>query len=397
MPTDTPTPDNRYDALIVGARVAGAATAMLLARQGLRVLAIDRDGYGSDTFSTHALMRGAVDSLERWGIAPSLRAQVPDIEVTTFHYGDKTVALDNTGEGTKSPLMAPRRTLLDRTLVDAARDAGAHVLHRTRLISLAIDPSGRTTGATIETADGARRAVSAGIVIGADGLNSTVARLLDVPITRRGTAAAPFVTNYVQGLDLPRDTFQWLYGEQIGGGFIPTGDDQFVVFAGCAPERFTSEIRHDTEAGFHRILDELNPEFAEVTRAATPISNHRAWPGRPGQYRKAFGPGWALVGDAGYFKDPWAAHGISDSLRDAELLAEGVITGDLADYERTRDEVSTPLFEALEKISSYDWTLEELPAFHLALGRAMAHEHRDLKRRREAREGISLGELTLVA
>jgi flavin-dependent dehydrogenase len=76
------------------------------------------------------------------------------------------------------------------------------------------------------------------------------------------------------------------------------------------------------------LLDELHPEFAEAIRRSTPIERARSWPGLPGRFRKAFGPGWALVGDAGYFKDPYAAHGISDAFRDAEMLADAVITGD---------------------------------------------------------------------
>lgn len=373
---------DRYDAVIVGARAAGAATTMLLARQGLRVLAVDRDGYGSDTLSTHALMRGAVTQLERWGIAPLLRAQTPDITKTTFHYGDISFDLDTTSEGTSSPLMAPRRTILDRALVDAAREAGAEVRHETKLVAVDTHPSGQVVGIEIEDKAGRRRHVQADVVIGADGLNSAVARHLDVPVTRQGTEASAYVIRYVENLDLQTDSFQWLYRPTIGAGYIPTVDGQFAVFAGMTRERFRTEIREDVEAGYHRVLDEVHAEFGEAMHRSTPAGPLRSWPGRPGQFRKAFGPGWALVGDAGYFKDPYAAHGISDALRDAELVSDAVISGDYAGYEQARNELSAPLFDALEDIASYRWTLDELPAMHLRLGKAMSAEQKVLAARR---------------
>src|SRR5215472_3536247 len=86
--------DEAYDALVVGARCAGAATAMLMARRGMRVLVIDRGAYGTDTISTHALMRGGVLQLHRWGILPRIQATgTPPIETTTFHYPDEAVTI----------------------------------------------------------------------------------------------------------------------------------------------------------------------------------------------------------------------------------------------------------------------------------------------------------------
>lgn len=368
-----------YDVVVVGARAAGASTAMLLARRGLRVLAVDRDGYGSDTLSTHALMRGAVDHLERWGVAAGLRARVPAILTTTFHYGDNAFELDIVGDG-KSPLMAPRRTVLDRALVDAAVEAGAEIRHRTRLVGLDTDPTGRVIGARLADQAGTETSVRAGLVVGADGLRSTVARRVGAPVTRQGTEASAYVMRYFDDMPLPDSGYHWLYRPGIGAGFIPTGDGQFVVFAGMTRDRFRDEIRHDPTAGFHRVLDEIAPDFGRAARSATPAGPVRSWPGQPGRFLRPQGPGWALVGDAGYFKDPYAAHGISDALRDAELLADAVVDGDLTRYERDRDRLSLPLFEALEEIASYRWTLDDLPALHLRLGKAMSAEQAELGR-----------------
>ncbi|MGI9612841.1 MAG: NAD(P)/FAD-dependent oxidoreductase [Acidimicrobiales bacterium] len=369
---------SRYDAVVVGGRAAGASTAMLLARRGLRVLVVDRDGYGSDTLSTHALMRGAINQLEGWGVAAPLRAVTPSITSIVFHYGDREQPLDATSEGTSSPLIAPRRTVLDRVLVDYASDAGVEFRHRTKLIALDRDITGRVIGVELEDRKGRRSVVGADLVIGADGLNSTVARQLEVPVTRQGTEASAYVMRYLDGVDLDRSTYHWLYRPEIGAGFIPTVDGQFVVFAAMTRDRFRNEIRADVSGGFHRVLDEVDEDFGAKARAAVPAGPVRAWPGRPGQFRKAYGPGWALVGDAGYFKDPFAAHGISDALRDAELLADAVVDGDFAGYEHARNELSAPLFEALESIASYRWTLDDLPGLHLNLGKAMTAEQRTL-------------------
>ncbi|MEM9563876.1 MAG: NAD(P)/FAD-dependent oxidoreductase [Actinomycetota bacterium] len=400
-----PTGDHRYDAVVVGGRVAGAATAKLLAAEGLRVLVVDRDGHGTDTLSTHALMRGAVTQLERWGVAPTLRAETPAIERVLFHYRkpagtDPAVAtteLPVTGNGATA-LLAPRRTLLDRVLVDAAADAGAEVRHRTRVLDVHRHPAGgsagRVTGLRIADEDGREADVAADVVIGADGLRSTVARLLEVPITRQGREASAYVMRYVEDLDgVPADAYQWLYGDRVGGGVIPTNDGRFAVFAGMTRDRFRTEIRQDPAAGFLTVLHELDPDLAEAVGRATPVGRPRSWPGVPGQFRQAAGPGWALVGDAGYFKDPYAAHGISDALRDAELLATAIAAGGseadrrrhLADYETTRNRLSGPLFDVLERIASYDWSTDDLPGLHLQLGKAMSVEQKELAAMRASR------------
>src|SRR6516164_4936877 len=158
-----------YDALVVGARCAGAATAMLMARRGLRVLAIDRTGYGTDTISTHALMRGGGMQLHRWGVLPRLAAAgTPAVRETTFHYGAETVVVDIRPSDGVTALYAPRRTLLDRTLVDAARDAGAAVWHGYSLLDLIRRSDGRVCGATVQDPAGNAFAIKADLVVGAD-------------------------------------------------------------------------------------------------------------------------------------------------------------------------------------------------------------------------------------
>ena len=135
-----------YDVIVVGGRAAGAATAMLLARCGLRTLLLDRGTIGSDTLSTHALMRGGVLQLSRWGLLDEIvAARTPPIRRTTFTFGDERVVINIKPAHGVDALYAPRRTLLDRTLVHAAIDAGAEVHDRTSVIDLLVR-NGRVSG-----------------------------------------------------------------------------------------------------------------------------------------------------------------------------------------------------------------------------------------------------------
>jgi 2-polyprenyl-6-methoxyphenol hydroxylase-like FAD-dependent oxidoreductase len=364
-----------YDVVIVGARAAGAATAMLLAKEGLRVLAVDRQAYGSDTLSTHALMRGAVNRLAHWGLLDVLwRQGNPVITSTQFQYGDESLSLDVRPSVGVPGLVAPRRTVLDPILVNAALAHGAEVLHETRVKELVRSASGRVEGVHLALRDGSNVVIEADLVIGADGLRSPVARAVGAPITHQGEHASAYTMRYYSNFDTDRNAYRWLYRQALGSGIIPTSDGVTCVFTAMPPAIFKTEGRRDVE-GIHRHnANRLDPALASAIDEATPVGPMRSFPGVPGQFRKPHGPGWALVGDAGYFKDPFAAHGITDAFRDAELLTGAVLTGDFAGYEAHRDELSMPLFEVLDRIASHGWDLEELKHLHLRLSKAMKAE-----------------------
>ncbi|MDW3220115.1 MAG: NAD(P)/FAD-dependent oxidoreductase [Acidimicrobiales bacterium] len=367
---------SHYDAVIVGARVAGASTAMLLARAGLDVLVVDRSAPGSDTLSSHALMRQAVSQLNRWGVVPAIiDAGTPVIRRTVFAYPDHEVSVDIRPEGDAEGLYAPRRTVLDPILVDAARAAGAEVHHDTALLSLVRNESGRVGGVHLRDAFGRERTVLADLVIGADGLHSKVAREVDAPVIRRGRAANAVVMRYLSGCDLVDDEYRWINRPTRLGGVIPTNDGVHCLFSSLSQAEFAT-ARHDVESLFWRGLRELDPAVADAARGGDGAGPFRTFPGHLGQFRQAVGDGWALVGDAGYFKDPAAAHGISDALRDAELLADAIVDGDLRTYGPTRDRLSAGLFDALESIVDWSWTIDELPERHFRMGKAMSVEHR---------------------
>ena len=143
--------DERYDAIVVGARCAGAATALVLARRGMRVLVLDQQREDRDTLSTHALLRAGVVQLTRWGLLEALAAAgTPALRGSTFHYrfpdGEASETVDVRPAGAVDALYAPRRTVLDPLLVDAARRAGAEVRFATKVERLLVDRAGRVIG-----------------------------------------------------------------------------------------------------------------------------------------------------------------------------------------------------------------------------------------------------------
>ena len=363
-----------YDALVVGARCAGAATAMLMARQGMRVLAIDRGGYGTDTISTHALMRGGVLQLHRWGILPRLQeASTPPVRGTTFHYGEEAIAVTIKPSNGVDALYAPRRALLDRILVDAARQAGATVRHGHTLVGLAHRSNGRVCGATVLDADGNAMQVEADLIVGADGAGSSVARLAGAQTLRQARHTTAVIFGYFPGIGL--SDYHWWYRPGIGAGAIPTNNARHCVFVAVPPRRLRSgPSRHDRRALFGELLRDADPALAALVAGIEPDEPLCMFAGRQGFLRQAYGPGWALVGDAGYFKDPLTAHGITDALRDAELLANAAAAGGMADYAATRDDLSLPLFDVTDAIAALDWDLDRVKALHQTLNQAMKRE-----------------------
>ncbi len=364
---------DHYDIVIAGARCAGAATAMLLARGGFRVLVVDPLRYGSDTLSTHALMRGAVFQLHRWGLLEAVRASgAPRIETTTFHYGDDIVEVRIKPRDGVDALYAPRRTVLDPVLVDAAREAGAEVAHGWSVTDLLRDGEGRVRGALVAGGDGESAEVAADLVIGADGLRSRVARVLDAPALYTTPHAACSIYGYWQGVTLRG--YHWFYDTGVSIGTIPTNEGDTCVFALIPQARFMERRREGIDALFQEAVAAVSPDLADHVRSTESSGKLRAFPGNPGFLRRSVGPGWALVGDAGYFRDPITAHGITDALREAEMLSRAIIgdghTG-LSEYQATRDERVRGLLDVTDRIASFDWDLEEAREHHLELNRQM--------------------------
>ncbi|MDQ3470434.1 MAG: FAD-dependent monooxygenase [Actinomycetota bacterium] len=364
--------------MVVGARAAGAATAMLLARQGLRVVVVDRSRFGADTLSTHALMRGGVLQLHRWGLLDQvIAAGTPAVRRASFAYGDERVVVGIKPSHGVDALYAPRRTVLDPILVEAAAGAGAEVRYGITITDLRRDRSGRVTGVVGRDGHGRCVVISARLVVGADGLRSTVASRVGAPVERTGTGACAFVYGYWSDLDV--DGYEWVFRPGAMVGVIPTNDAQACVFVGGAP----AGVGRGGMTVLRDILARAAPDITARLDAATAPVGVRTFSGWPGHIRRSWGRGWALVGDAGYWKDPISAHGLTDALRDAELLARAITSSLVHDqdegetlrgYQRTRDRLSAQLFETTDVIAGQRWTEDDIGALLLQLSAAMADE-----------------------
>jgi len=372
----------KYDAVIVGARVAGASTALLLARAGAHVALLDRTAHGTDTPSTHALMRGGVIQLSRWKLLQDVvDAGTPAVRRTLFHYaGDESVQVSIRPSPGVDALYAPRRHVLDRILVDAAAEAGADVMHRVHATRLLDAPQG-VGGVQAVTAGGKSLLLKARIVVGADGIRSLVANRVNAPVLRQGTSASAVLYRYYA--ELPVAGYEWAYGDGAAAGMIPTNDGLTCVFVATTPSRMRHLRASGPQQAFDALLSQVAPDLGSRVRCATGVGRWHGWKGIPGFLRRSWGPGWALVGDAGYFKDPITTHGMTDAMRDAELLAEAIVeylSRNVADpmplraYQHQRDVLSSRLFETTEKVAGYDWDMPQVKQLLREVSSAMTDE-----------------------
>jgi flavin-dependent dehydrogenase len=377
-----------YDVVVVGGRVAGASTALLLARAGARVAVVERGALDRDTISTHALMRAGVLQLSRWGVLGDIvAAGTPPIRQTVFGYEDgERVQVSIRGTHGVEALYAPRRTLLDPLLLDAAQEAGAEVHRRTDVVGLTRGPDGRVTGVVTRRPSGDAE-IRADLVVGADGLHSVVAREVGAATLRQGRAASAVLYRYAQGLDVAG--YEWFYGDRAAAGLIPTNEGATCLFVGTTPARMRELRRAGREAAYRTVLEAAGPGLGEVLAGATDRSPIRGWRGAVGHVRQSWGPGWALVGDAGYYKDPITTHGITDALRDGELLADAIeettASGPrgrnaLAAYQDTRDQLSRSLWEATEEVAGYAWDPARVRTLLRAVSASMSDELDHLSR-----------------
>jgi flavin-dependent dehydrogenase len=340
------------------------------------VLVVDRSRHGSDTLSTHALMRAGVMQLQRWGLLGDIvRSGTPPVRRSTFTYGSEQVVITIKPSHGVDALYAPRRTVLDRTIVDAAMRAGADVRFGVTVDEVLRDATGRVDGVDCHDVTGASFTVRAPLVIGADGIRSTIASKVESVVERAGSGVNAVVYGYWSGLDT--DGYEWMFDTKGAAGVIPTNNGTACVFASAPPER----MGRGGLPVMRSVLAAAAPQLAARVEAAGAPVGVRSFGGRAGYVRRSWGPGWALVGDAGYFKDPISAHGITDALRDAELLARAVIGSGLAErdealasYQAHRDRISADLFDTVDTIAANRWTMDEIPGLLLRLSSAMSLE-----------------------
>ncbi len=357
-----------YDVVVVGGRVAGASTALLLARQGHRVLVVERSRMPSDTVSTHAILRTGVLQLTRWGLlADLIAAGTPPIRGVTLGFGDDRIVFDVRPEYGVDFFLAPRRYILDDILLRKAEEAGAHVVDGTTMKELLWSGDGTVSGVRVGRGD-STRTISTRYVIGADGHHSRVAELVDAALTRHHPATNAVHYAYYRGIESNHFWFQFTPG--VNAGLIPTNDGQCLVFAG-RPSGLSQRFTRDPDTEMKDLLKTAGPDLAEVVGGGTRVSRYFGTTGLSGSIRRVWGPGWALVGDAGHTKDPISAHGISNALRDAELCARAVdralndpaeASTALAWYETLRNTLSQRIFEESCALAGYQWDPEEASA-----------------------------------
>ena len=351
-----------YDAIVVGARCAGSPTAMLLARRGYRVLLVDRAEFPSDTVSTHVVQAPAVAALHRWGLLDQVIASgAPAIETYSFDFGP--IAITGTPHPADgfSQAYAPRRLVLDKILVDAAVRAGVEVRERFSVDEYLIE-RGAVVGIRGRDHGGSPVVEQARVVIGADGRNSELARLVGAEQYADKPKAQWAYYTYFR--DLPVDGFEIFIRPHRGWAAAATNDGLTMLVMGW-PAAEADAFKADPEGNLLSTLD-LAPAFAERVRAATRVERLTG-ASLPGYLRKPYGPGWVLVGDAAYNKDPITAQGIIDAFRDAESASaalDRVWSGSagyedaFAQHQAERDAHVMPIYEFTSELA----TLEPPPA-----------------------------------
>jgi 2-polyprenyl-6-methoxyphenol hydroxylase-like FAD-dependent oxidoreductase len=341
----------RYDVIVVGARVAGAATAMLLARQGLRVLAVDRVSFPSDTISSHQLQVPGVALLHRWGLLGTLAAAgTPPARQVRFDAGGGLVMHGRfpAHEGVDA-LYSPRRTLLDSILVEGARAAGAEVRENFRVTELT-GSGGRVTGIRGNARGRPEMTEAASLVIGADGKRSLVASAVGARRYRERPVRSFASYSYWAGVPVSGGELYQRPGRAVA--VFPTNDELTMIYVAAPMTEFAS-ARADLEGHYLRTLD-LCGDLGERVRAGSRAERLRTTPDQPNTFRCPHGPGWALAGDAGVVMDSVSAQGMTNALRDASYLSAAVGAGlggsrplaaALHDHQRRRDRAIRGMYD----------------------------------------------------
>lgn len=335
-----------YDAIIVGARCAGAPTTMLLARRGYEVLLLDRVPFPSDTMSTLYIHQPGIAALDRWGVLDRLvKTGCPRLDTVTYRLLDVELK-------SRAPIMpgadtayGPRRHILDPLLTEAAVEAGAVFADRCNLSEVVIE-DGRVAGVRFTTPGGRTATERARLVVGADGMNSRTAEL----VSAEAEVEAPRMTCVYYSCWAGVETgFGFHEGPGAWIATIPTHDDATIVSTYFPQDRF-EEIRTDARAAHLGIVKTMIPELFEQLSSAEQVGRLVGTGNQRNFFRRACGAGWALVGDAGHHLDTITAMGITNAFTQAEILVESVgenlrdprrLDLGLREFARRRDEALT--------------------------------------------------------
>ena len=361
-----------YDAIVVGARCAGSPTALLLARKGYKVLLVDRSKFPSDmAFSNHFVHQAGSAALKRWGLLDRLAATgCPPITEDYFDYGDFSLTGPVPAVDGVNTAFAPRRIVLDPILADAAAESGAELRDGFSVQELVWD-NGKVTGIRGKH-NGATVTEKGRIVIGADGMFSLVAKEVKAPEYKTHEPLEGSWYAYWSGVPM-KGWHLWLRPNRVIFAYNTNHNLTLIGVAFAAAD--LAEVRKDIESNHSSVISQYAPELAERMRAGKRES-HFVGGTIPYHMRRPYGPGWALVGDAGYQKDPCTASGITDAFRSAEWLAEAIDAGfsgrqnleqALADYEEHRNQSEMPYFDLTTQLAALAPPPPEIVAILTAL------------------------------
>jgi 2-polyprenyl-6-methoxyphenol hydroxylase-like FAD-dependent oxidoreductase len=323
---------------------------MLLGRAGYQVALVDRATFPSDTMSTHFLWQRGAARLHAWGLLDRLEARgCAPIRAITFDVGPVQMCGIGPAVGGIADTYCPRRTVLDTLLVESAIESGAELID-----GLVVDEmlwsEGRVVGVEGRVRGGAKTKLQARIVVGADGLHSTVARSTGANAYREHPALTGVLYSYWSGLSHIGAHFYARPGQLIL--VWPTNDDLTCIYVAWPHQKFR-EVRKDSQESFQAALA-LVPDLADAVASGRREHRFVGTDDLPNLYRTSAGLGWALAGDAGHHKDPSTGMGMSDAFASAELLADAIdmgLVGDrpiddaLSNYQEKRDALTANGFE----------------------------------------------------
>jgi len=316
-----------YDAIIVGARCAGSPLAMLLAREGFKVLLVDRGTFPSDIMSTHYIQPQGVQLLREWGLLDSVLATgcPPLPELARVIAGQETPEDFRETIGPQHFAVCPRRTVLDKVLVDAAVGAGAELREGVTVHDVIRDAAGVVTGVSGRDASGAAFSEAARITVGADGLHSRIARLVGPEEYSRVESLGFGYYSYFSNVPVTRAEFHLRPG--TGAAFVFPTNDGKVCLAGMRRESYFDEFRRDIDGAFVAFMNEMGAGLGDLVQAAQRDERWQGAADLPHYFRKPYGPGWALAGDAGLHLDPTLGRGIWKAFSEVSLLAPRLVEG----------------------------------------------------------------------
>ena len=307
-----------FDVIVVGARCAGAPLATMLARDGLRVCVLDKDRFPSDTLSTHGIQPKGLGVLERIGVLDRLTRLAPPLTRLRMVLDDARAPAADVVAIAGSPGLSVRRIVLDEVLVEAAANAGADVRTQTAVTGL-VTEGGRVGGVTTDSGT-----LRAPLVVGADGRRSPVAKAVGAREYHPTPNGRVFMWAYYEADPTGGEMWIGKIGDHAYLG-LPS-DGGLTLVAVCPSIERRDDVRADREGVYEAGLTGW-PELHAGLEGARREGPLRTMANMNGFFRPSAGPGWALVGDAGHFKDPTPGQGISDAFRQSEKLAEAITRG----------------------------------------------------------------------